>query len=304
MRTSRTSYPSSASSRVKRPLAACRLGRFGRFVAAGIGVLAAGAASAQGGPGDLLVAPTRIVLEGRQRTAEVTLVNTGSARATYRISFVNLRMNELGGTSEIEASGARPGEQFADQLVRYSPRQVTLEPQVAQTVRMQLRLPADLPPGEYRSHLLFRAIPPVEAAKGPAEGDSEFSVQLTAIYGISIPVIVRHGETSATATLSDLELVASDPAESAPTLRFRIHRTGDRSLYGNLTATYYPPGGQPVVVGMANGVAIYTPNPTRSAGIQLHVPPGIALRKGRIHLAFTRQEKGNETIAEADLPVP
>ena len=115
---------------------------------------------------------------------------------------------------------------------------------------------------------------------------------------------MRHGETAATATFSDLELVASDHAETAPTLRFRIHRTGDRSLFGNFTATYLPPGGPPVVVGMAHGVAVYTPNPTRSAGIQLQVPPGIALRKGRIHLAFTRQEKGNETIAEADLPVP
>jgi hypothetical protein len=153
---------------VQRAFEACQLGL---LVAAGVGVLAAGAASAQGGPGDLLVAPTRVVLEGRQRTAEVTLVNTGSATATYRISFVNLRMNEQGGTTEIEASSARPGEQFAEPLVRYSPRQVTLEPQVAQTVRMQLRLPSDLPPGEYRSHLLFRAIPPVEPARSPTEGE-------------------------------------------------------------------------------------------------------------------------------------
>ena len=92
-------------------------------------------------------------------------------------------------------------------LIRYSPRQVTLEPRVAQTVRVQLRLPADLPPGEYRSHLLFRAVPSAEAAPPTTSPAAELSIQLTAIYGISIPVIVRHGETSVTTTLSELDLV-------------------------------------------------------------------------------------------------
>jgi P pilus assembly chaperone PapD len=268
------------------------------------GMLAGAALQAQGGPGDLLVAPTRIVFEGRQRSAEVTLVNTGTVTATYRISFVNLRMNEEGGTKEIEISGAEPGERFADVLIRYSPRQVTLEPKVAQTVRMQLRLPADLEPGEYRSHLLFRALPSTEAAAKPAEPATSFSVQITAIYGVSIPVIVRHGETSAKVTLSDLELLSPTGAEATPTLRFRMRRTGNQSVYGNLTATFLKAGGKPSVVGLANGVAVYTPNPVRLVGITLRVPPGVVLGNGRLRLAYTKQEKGNETIAEADLLVP
>ena len=266
------------------------------------GVLVAATTHSQGG-GDLLVAPTRIVLEGRQRTAEVTLVNTGAATAVYRISFVNLRMNEEGGTAEITASGAGPGEQFADGLIRYSPRQVTLEPRVAQTIRMQLRLPADLPAGEYRSHLLFRAIPSADLAAKTGGADEGFSVKLVPIYGVSIPVIVRHGETSAAATLSELALVPPAGAEATPTLRFRIRRTGNESIYGNLTVTFVPAGGKPMVVGMANGVAVYVPNAARSAGIALHAPAGVALRNGRLHLAYARQEKGNEPIAEADLLV-
>jgi P pilus assembly chaperone PapD len=267
------------------------------------GALAAATARAQGGAGDLLIAPTRIVFEGRLRTAAVTLVNTGSSAATYRITFVNLRMDANGGTREIEAAGAEPGEQFAEALIRYSPRQVTLEPGVAQTVRMQLRLPADLAPGEYRSHLLFRAVPAVEESAQTTEPATDFSIQLTAIYGISIPVIVRHGETSAAATLSELDLVAGTAADPA-TLRFWIRRTGNESVYGNLTATFTPAGGKPSVVGLANGVAVYTPNPARSAGILLSVPPGVVLQNGRLHLAYSRQGKGNESIAEADLLVP
>ena len=268
------------------------------------GSLATAVGNAQSGLGDLLITPTRIVFEGRQRTAEITLVNTGHSTATYRIAFVNLRMNEKGGTVEIGATEAGPDERFAEDLIRYSPRQVILEPQVGQTVRMQLRLPADLAPGEYRSHLLFRAVPTPEATAKDADPAADFRVQLTAIYGISIPIIVRHGETSATTTLSELALVPPTGSETTPSLRFGIHRAGNRSVYGNLTATFVPAVGKPSVVGIVNGVAVYTPNVLRLAGIALRAPPGVTFTKGRLHLAYTRQEKGNETIAEADLLVP
>jgi len=263
----------------------------------------AATANAQSGPRDLLVTPTRIVFEGRLRAAEVTLVNTGSATATYRISFVNLRMNEAGGTREIETAGAEPGELFADSLIRYSPRQVTLEPKMVQTVRLQVRLPADLPAGEYRSHLLFRAVPAAALPAKSSDLSKGFSVELTPIYGISIPVIVRHGETSAAATLSALDLVPPAEAGAPPTLHFRIGRTGNRSVYGNFTATFVPAGGQPSVVGIVKGVALYTPNSVRSAELVLRMPPGVSLENGRLHLAYTKQEKGNETLAEADLIV-
>jgi hypothetical protein len=269
-----------------------------------LGALGATAAHARRGPSDLLVAPTRVVFEGRLRTAEITLVNIGSATATYRISFVHLRMDEQGGTKEIETAGAEPGERFADELIRYSPRQVTLAPNVAQTVRMQVRKPADLEPGEYRSHLLFRAVPSAAPDLETTRDATAFSVQLTAIYGVSIPVIVRHGDTAAKATLSELEIAPPSGADATPALRFRINRTGNQSIYGNLTVTFVPARGKPSVVGLANGVAIYTPNPLRRAAIPLRAPPGVVLKNGSLHLAYTKQEKGNETIAEADLLVP
>ncbi|MEO8505738.1 MAG: molecular chaperone [Acidobacteriota bacterium] len=257
---------------------------------------------AQGGPGDLLITPTRLVFEGRQRTAEITLVNTGSAAATYRIGFVNLRMNDQGGTAEIAAADAVPGEQFSEALIRFSPRQVTLEPKVVQTVRMQLRLPADLAPGEYRSHLLFRAIPAATPA-APAAQPTGFSVQLTAIYGISIPIIVRHGETSAKVTLDGLTLSPATAADPMQSLQFWMRRVGNQSVFGNLTVTFVPATGAPQVVAFANGVAVYSPNTARRAAMALRLPSGAIPQHGRLHLAYTEVEKDNATIAEADLPV-
>ncbi len=262
----------------------------------------ASAADNRGGAGDLLVAPTRLVFEARQRTAEVTLVNVGSRAATYRISFVHIRMAEDGGTREIETPEA--GEQFADDLIRYSPRQVTLEPNVAQTVRMQLRKPADLAPGEYRSHLLFRAIPDATPVETTSEPSKELNIRLRPIYGVSIPVIVRHGETSAQVSLSDLEIVRAADEKDGSVIRFRIHRTGNRSVHGNFTVTFTPAGGKPTVVGVANGVAVYTPNPTRLFWIALHPPQNVLLGKGVFHVSYSKPDKADDTIAEAELRVP
>lgn len=259
---------------------------------------------AQQGMGDLLITPTRIVFEGRQRAAEITLVNTGSSTATYRITLVHVRMDEEGGTKEIEASGSEAGERFADDLIRYSPRQVTLVPRAAQTVRMQVRKPFELASGEYRSHLLFRAVPSAEPPAGNAESSTAFRVKLTAIYGVSIPVIVRQGETSVKTALSELELVPPAGPGDSSALRFRIGRTGNQSIYGNLTVTFVPAGGKPMVVGLANGVAVYTPNASRVVRITLRTLAGDTIRKGVLRLAYTKQDKGGETIAETDLVVP
>jgi hypothetical protein len=251
------------------------------------------------------VAPPRVVFEGRTRTAEITLVNTGARPATYRVSFVQLRMDENGVTKEIET--AEEGELFADGLVRFSPRQVTLEPKAAQTVRLQVRKPADLPPGEYRSHLLFRAPPPVAApgadgsAPAPAEG---MSIQLIPIYGISIPIIVRHGELSAVVTMSGLALSPPVGTDTTPFLRLRMVRTGQMSAYGNLTVTFQPQGGKPTVVGQANGVAVWAPYGARNVGIPLRPPAGLALKNGLFHVTYTRPDKRDETLAEAELRIP
>jgi hypothetical protein len=258
------------------------------------------------GAGDLLVAPPRVVFDARTRTAEVTLVNKGTRAATYRVSFVQLRMDEEGGTKEIQK--AEGGELFADGLVRFSPRQVTLEPNVGQTVRLQVRKPADLPPGEYRSHLLFRAIPPSASPKaedgGSAAPEEGISIQLIPIYGISIPVIVRQGELSAAVTLSDLAFAAPSGTEANPLLYFRMNRTGNQSVYGNLTVTFTPSGGKAKVVGQATGVAVWAPYGGRKVGIPLRPPAGLALSNGVLQVRYSRGDKRDESIAEAALRLP
>jgi hypothetical protein len=234
--------------------------------------------------GGLLVAPTRLVFEGRQRTGQLTLVNTGAQAATYRISLIRLRMTETGAFREVQEPDS--AEQFADTLVRFSPRRVELPPGVPQTVRLQLRLPADLPAGEYRSHLLFRAVPvsaPEESVRSePATG---VEIALRAVYGVSIPIIVRQGDLAAELTLSDAR-VESAPGEDPPTrLAVTLHRSGNRSVYGDLTAVLVRDGQPDLVVGIAKGLAVYTPNTRRTCVLPVRLPPSLDSR-ARLRVRF------------------
>ena len=255
---------------------------------------------------DLALFPTRIVLEKNQRAAQVELMNSSTVPETYRINLVNRRMGETGEFIALEAPG--PDDQFADPLLRYSPKQVTVQPGSSQTVRILLRKPADLAPGEYRSHLQFDRVADASGASSVEQasntGASGIGVVITALVGASIPVIVRQGETQASATLSDLALLPA-AGEVGPALTFQINRSGNRSLYGDLSASFTPKGGQPVDLAKASGLAVYVPNALRRARFVLQVPPGTALAGGTLSLRYReRAEAGGKLMAEANLTLP
>jgi len=252
----------------------------------------------------LLVAPTRVVLEGRVRSMELTLINTGDDPGTYRISLAHMKMAETGEVTPAEPPA--PDDLVADALVRFSPRQVTIAPHESQTVRIQVRKPSDLEPGEYRSHLLFRVVPPATpAVASPVPGAapaSEFSIQLKPLVGVSIPLIVRHGDLAATVALTGAKLAPATGGEPAG-VEFRIERQGNRSVYGDLRMTYLPVSGRAVVVGVVNGLAVYTPNPDRLVRMALRAPPEVVIGHGRIAIAYS-EEGGGKPLASATLDLP
>lgn len=267
-------------------------------------------ARAQSGFGDITVTPTRIVLEGRERSGTILLANTGAKKATYRISVINMRMTETGAFEEVPEGGAKPGEQFAQDIFRFAPRQTTLEPGETQTVRIALRKPAGLPAGEYRSHLVIRAIPDGGAGRSIEQSPGEgLAISLSVIPGLALPVIVRHGEVSATATLSDFHYdpapVTADGGQA--TLTFRINREGNRSVYGDITATYFAPeSDEGVLLSEVNQLAVYTPIGHRIVRMTLTIPRDLELKSGgRIAVTYrTPPKEGAEIIGAGELRIP
>ena len=86
-------------------------------------------------------------------------------------------------------------------MLVYAPRRVTLAPHEPQSIRIAARPPQGVADGEYRIHLLFRAIPPANPVvqQAAAEQQKGLRFQLTPVYGVTIPVIVRLGNLQATA---------------------------------------------------------------------------------------------------------
>jgi P pilus assembly chaperone PapD len=254
---------------------------------------------------DLMLHPTRIVFEKNQRAAQIELINNGSKPATYRISLVNRRMTEDG---KFEAAdSAAPDERFADGMLRFSPRQVTLQPGTAQTVRVMLRKPAELAEGEYRSHLQFDKLPDVEGSasienQGQGADGKSIGIVLNALVGASVPVIVRHGATSANVSLSRLAL-KDEGKRQLLTLQFE--REGSSSVYGDLSVTFTPRGGKPQTLAQIGGIAVYTPNRVRQASLALDVPAGMALAHGTLEVSYRdRPEAGGKLLAQANLELP
>jgi len=261
-----------------------------------------GQSTLKGQVGDLMVAPTRLLFFGNRRSAELTLINRGPKAATYRITFVEMDMTEEGGTKLHER---KEKEILGSDLVRYSPREVLLEPNVAQAIRLQLRKPADLPAGEYRSHLSIFGIPDPEEAKAPGEKTKpdKIIVDIRAVFGVSIPVIIRHGATSATATLEGLHVETPSAPSDSPILTFRIHRQGNQSVYGDLRATYLPRTGPAEEVGLMKGVGVYLSIPARRVRMELQRQNKQPLGQGRLQLALL--EMGTDTpLAQASLELP
>lgn len=254
---------------------------------------------------ELMLHPTRLVFDKNDRAAQVELINNSKEPATYRITLVNRRMT-VDGQFEPVAEAA-PGELFAEPMLRYSPRQITLQPGTAQTVRVMLRKPATLADGEYRSHLHFEMLePPKGSASIESQGaaGSDIGIQLSALVGASIPVIVRHGATGATVTLSGLALPKVE-AGRPQLLELQFNRDGNSSVYGDLQVSFTPKGGAAVQLASAGGVAVYSPNPVRRAILPLQVPAGARLANGTLDVTFRqRAEAGGGVIAQSALVLP
>jgi P pilus assembly chaperone PapD len=109
----------------------------------------------------ILVAPVKLEFEGRTRSGTFKVLNRDSEVVDYRVSFAPLVA-----------------------------KRVSLNPGEHQTIRVVVRKPLDLAPGEYTARIMIQAIP--KPRKKPTEPTDKIQVNLDIVYGVSIPVIIKH----------------------------------------------------------------------------------------------------------------
>lgn len=268
------------------------------FAAAAAAALAAPLASAsangasvpqaQGGAGDLLVAPTRVVLDGRRGT-EVILNNIGDQPATYRVSVELRRMTVDGGLEDVAEPSSE--EQLAREMIVYAPRRVTLAPRQPQSIRIAARAPRGVADGEYRVHMLFRAIPPATPVTASAE-EKGLRFALIPVYGVTIPVIVRLGQLQVKAAISNVRLERQD---GKPAVALEISRSGDRSTFGDVRVLK---AGVKAPIALQRSVAVYKEVGLRRLSIPID-PAFAGDVRGPVTVQYVETfDDGTSTLAE------
>ena len=253
---------------------------------------------------DLVIFPQRVVFEDNRSMQVLNLANNGEEVAKYNISFVQIRMKENGGFENITEPDS--GQSFAEPYLRICPRTVTLAPKETKVVKVQLRKKDLLTEGEYRSHIYFRGVLDDVAfnanAKDSLKDVNAVVVRLVPIYGVTIPVIIRVGESTTEVSLSNLSFEMKN--DTIPTIKFDINRKGNMSVYGDVEVEHISKEGEVSLVGKTKGIAVYTPNLLRQCELNLKTNKEINYNNGKLLLKYSDRREDKDTfVAKEELPL-
>ena len=266
-------------------------------------------AGSVGGMGDINLYPKRLVLTDRDRTASIGLYNRAAATGDYDITLGDMMMTADGRLVDL-ASVTDPAlkarVQTASGMLKWSPHRVTLPANEAQMVRIMAHVPPGLAPGEYRTHFSAVAVPPesgdlsIEQAAGAASQNS-VGVQIVPRFGISIPVILRVGETTLTVGLEGLKVAR--PA-GGPVFALQITRSGTRSAFGDILVTA---AGVKKPIGEIRGIGVYTEIAQRN--VQVPIDPKVDPRSyasgAKLTVTYIDDDFApGKTLARQDFIVP
>ncbi|MFZ4761976.1 MAG: molecular chaperone [Alphaproteobacteria bacterium] len=233
----------------------------------------------------LLVTPTRVVFEANSKAQTITLVNQAQTPMTYRINWYEVGMKKDGSYEELK--NPRPDSLEAEKMLRYSPRQVALGAGETQVVRLSLRKEGNIPDGEYRTHMVFRADP--TSLSNPNPNNNGISIDLAVAYGVSIPIVVRQGTLQAKAELEGAKIINNGKEKA---VHLSINRSGNQSLYGDLMVTANI-GGKETTLGLLRGVAVFLEVPTREVKIPLNMPAGSSI-PSTANVRYIKPQSGSE----------
>jgi fimbrial chaperone protein len=243
----------------------------------------------------LLISPMRVILNDRDRSAEVILINSSDKVRTYRLEWVEKRALPLGGYQDLneQESANFP---TASQMFRMSPKQVTLAPNQRQIVKLAARRPQGLANGEYRSHLKFTVLP--DEKQLPTE--QQAGIVLNLMLNYSIPVILRQGPINSNVDIDSAKIEQSIvDGEVRYNIEVLMSRSGLSSAYGSIKAYWLPNGGKEEInLGILNSVNFYS-ELKQAKFVVAWQKPEIPPSGGRLRIVYEgAKEYQGKTLAE------
>ena len=182
----------------------------------------------------LFVSPLRVEMKPGEDSAVITITNKSDTTRRYKVEMTDQVMNAEG---VVETAETFPYS--SKRMLRFMPRRVVLEAGQRQVVRVMARRPADLPDGDYHTHLLFEEEQPAATASAGVSGTEAakgLTFALGTTYGVAIPLMVQHGVVSSSIALTDARL--KQTVEGKPTdVLAAFHRGGNAEASGMVTVT-------------------------------------------------------------------
>ena len=267
-----------------------------------LSVLALGSTqvSAAGGEGAVLfVAPHRLIIPSTEKVSILNLSNKSNEARRYDLTIIDQVMDKNGVTQLKDTF-----DYSAKRMVKFVPKRFTLQPGEQQTVRVMVERPANLPDGDYHSHLLFREVPlsvkdkaQLEAERKAVEQKS-VSFEIRTLYGIGVPLVVQQGKIVEDLNLGDIKL-GMMPDGKQRSLNIDFLRTGNSEAAAQLKAEYVQPGKAPVSVIDPQWVRVYREVDKISKDIPLKVPEGA--KGGKIVISLVKSETDDSKTVKKEV---
>ncbi|GEM_PF-1966317 len=225
----------------------------------------------------LLLLEEMVYIGPKAGAATFKIKNTTQRAEAYRMEWVNLKMDPEGRKKMMAPGETMPGVMPAQDYMYLSPRRLMLMPDQLQHLRLMVRRPSDLPPGEYRSYMVFSP-EPVPKAFDPANPQVKVSQRTEAtmdlLTGFRIPVFFLQGETV-------LNIAVINPGygrnqQGKDGIHFIFAREGTRSAIGKMEANCMA-GEQPVRLSETR-IQIFTELPSLDYFMPVSdIPPGCSV---------------------------
>jgi len=234
--------------------------------------------------GNLLISPTRVTFDERQRVATVVVINNSDEHRTYRLSWQEKTAKPTGGYITLDKDTVNPTA--LSNMIRMSPSQVRLAPGERQTVKLALRKPQGLKEQEYRSHLLFQALPNENKNKN-------IGIKVNLILSYSIPVILRQGTEPPVLDIKSIELKKQQERKS---LLISIAKEGKYSSFGKVEVFYKPNSTEKEVkVAMVSDYSIYSEVPVSKLSLSFFEGSKIT-SAGKLRIVYSGLKEYREKV--------
>jgi len=98
---------------------------------------------------EVMILPPRVVMENNDRYATIVVRNIGDAAGDFTVGLQDMKMRETGMVVPPDPGETPPYS--AMPYLHITPKSMTLKPGETQSVRLMVRVPENLEPGEYRA---------------------------------------------------------------------------------------------------------------------------------------------------------